>query len=55
MVISVIQAIEERFGKMSVTRGKEHTFVGMDINYNDDGMANINMKNYIAECIETFG
>ncbi len=37
VVSNVIEKIEERFGKMTVTRGKEHVFLGMGISFHDDG------------------
>ena len=36
VVSDVISEIEREFGKMSVTRGRKHTFVGMGIEFNDD-------------------
>ena len=39
VVTKVIENIEERFGKMTITRGKEHVFLGMNIRYNGSGTA----------------
>jgi len=50
----VIEEIEQRFGKMTVDRGKKHTFVGMDFELLSCGKVKITMKNYIRECIEGF-
>jgi len=47
----IIEKIEQRFGKMSVTRGKEHVFVGMDFKMREDNKVEITMKDYIKECI----
>ncbi len=55
VVTSVIELIEERFGKMTVTRGKKHVFLGMDITFCDDGTATVKMKDYIKESIAEFG
>ena len=55
VVTSVIELIEERFGKMTVTRGKKHVFLGMDITFCDDGTATIKMKDYIKVSIAEFG
>ena len=41
VVTSVIERIEERFGKMTFTRCPEHTFLGMKITYRSDGTATI--------------
>ena len=54
-VTKIIEMIEGRFGKMTVTRGKEHVFLGMDIKYCDNGTAEIRMVNYLKEAIEEFG
>ena len=51
----VITKIEDKFGKMVVKRGKKHTFVGMDIEIINDGRVKIMMKDYITECITSFG
>ena len=40
---------------MTVTRGNAHTFVGMDIEFKDNGMIEILTKEYIKEFIVTFG
>jgi hypothetical protein len=55
VVTTIIKRIEERFGKMTVTRGKEHVFLGMNITFNDDGTASIKMKDYLKEAIADFG
>jgi Reverse transcriptase (RNA-dependent DNA polymerase) len=51
VVSDVILKIEERFGKMTVTRGKEHTFLGMDFVFNENETVSISMKNYLKEAI----
>jgi hypothetical protein len=51
----VIEKIETRFGKMMVTRGKEHVFLGMDINFHENKTASIKMKDDIKEAIADFG
>jgi hypothetical protein len=50
----VIQRIEERFGKMTVTRGKKHVFLGMEIEYLENGTASIDMSEYLREGIQEF-
>ena len=37
VVTGIIKAIEKRFGKMSVTRGKVHVFLGMNIEFIGNG------------------
>jgi len=55
VVTGIIEKIEEKFGKMTVTRGKVHTFLGMEITLQEDGTVKIVMKDYIKEAIEQFG
>ena len=50
----VIKELEKRFDKMTVTRGKKHSFVGMDIVFRDDGKFEMTMKDYLKESIEAF-
>jgi hypothetical protein len=55
VVTSMIEKMEEKFGKMTVTRGKVHTFLGMKITLQKDGTVKIEMKEYVKEAIEQFG
>ena len=55
VVSKIISEIEGRFGKMVVTRGKSHNFVGMDVVFKDNGTDEILMKDYINECFEAYG
>jgi hypothetical protein len=54
VVSNIIQQIESKFGKMSVTRGRSHTFLGMKIEFSDKGTLTIDMKEYIVEAIKDF-
>ena len=40
---------------MTFTRGKTHNFVGMDLDFKDNGTVEILMQEYIKECIVIFG
>lgn len=40
---------------MTVTWGKEHVFLGMNITFHDDGTVSVKMKDYIKEAIADFG
>ena len=51
VVASIINEIEKRFDKMTVTQGREHTFLGMKIRYTDEGTAQISMKEYLLEAM----
>jgi len=56
VVTNIIEKIEAKFGKMTVTRGKHHVFLGMDIIFNDnDGTVTILMKEYLKEAIADSG
>ena len=55
VVDKVIAAIEAVFGKMTVTRGKQHEFLGMKITFNPDKTVKIDMKEYVEQAIESFG
>ncbi|KAI2505429.1 Reverse transcriptase (RNA-dependent DNA polymerase) [Fragilaria crotonensis] len=55
VVTEVIEQIESRFGKMTVTRGKEHIFLGMKISYKENGTAEITMRDYLEEAIVDSG
>ena len=47
VVTDIIEKIEVKFWKMTVTRGKHHVFLGMDITFNNnDGTFTILMKEY---------
>ena len=54
LVDNMIKQIENKFGKMTVTRQKDHIFVGMDIKFLENGKLRIFMKDYITESINVF-
>ena len=39
---------------MMVTRGEEHTFLGMQLRFSGDGTVQIQMREYIKEAIVAF-
>jgi hypothetical protein len=55
VVSNIITTLEGRFGKMKVTRGAAHKFLGMNITYLGDGTATIHMPSYIHEAIADSG
>ena len=56
VVNDIIEKIEDKFGKMTVTRGKHHVVLGMDITFNDNnGTVTILMKEYLKEAIADSG
>jgi hypothetical protein len=55
IVTRIIQKLEQRFDKMTVTRGQEYVFLGIHIRYTNKGTAVITMKDYLTEAIEESG
>ena len=55
VVTSIIDQLEARFDRMTVTRGLEHTFLGMNIRYTGQGTAIITMKQYLEEALAECG
>ena len=54
VVSAIIKNIENEFGTMTVTRGKEYNFVGMNFKLKDDGAVSITIKDYIEQCITSY-
>jgi Reverse transcriptase (RNA-dependent DNA polymerase) len=52
VVSMVIKKIEEKFGKMTVTRGNSYVFHDMSFVFNPEGTATISMKDYLVESIK---
>jgi hypothetical protein len=55
VVTDVIEKTEAKFGKMTVTRGKHHLFLGMDITFNDNATVRLLMKEYLKDAIADSG
>lgn len=47
----IIEKIDKTIGKMTVSRGKEHTFLGMDITFKDNGTVAVKMRSYLKDAI----
>ena len=41
--------MDENFGNLTVSRGKKHKFLGMDMEFLADGKLSLFMKDYIEE------
>ena len=54
VVTEILESIEKKFGKMSITRGKKHSFIGMDIDILENKKLKILMKCHIEEAINNF-
>ena len=55
VVDNIIDKIKDDFGKMTVTRGKLHKFVGMDIEFTEDKTVKTTIIDYTIECFDAFG
>ena len=54
VVTGHIKILEEYFGKFSITRGKKHNYLGMDVLIKENGKVEINMKEQISKMIDDF-
>ena len=51
----MINMLENKFGKMKVTRGDKHNFLGMALTFHKDrGIVENNISEYILEAITDF-
>ena len=41
-------------GKMTVSRGKNHKYLGMDLDFTTKGEVKVTMADYTKECIKIF-
>jgi hypothetical protein len=56
VVTMIIKKLEDAFGKLTVTRGPKHTFLGMNIVYDQNNRnAKITIKDYQTEAITESG
>ena len=55
VVTEVINEIEQHWKGLTVHRGKQPTFLGIDIEFNDAKTVSISTPEYIDEAIEAFG
>ena len=55
VVYWLIEEIEKKHDKMTIFRGRKHTFLGIDIEFLDHVKLKILMKGYVEELIEEFG
>ena len=54
VVTEVIDIMKGHFGELTVTRGKVHRFLGMNITITEDKMLKIDMKEHLQEAIDMF-
>jgi len=53
-VTKMVSKLEEYFGEMNVSRGKNHTYLGIDFEIRDRKVI-LNMKKYLQECVDALG
>jgi len=54
VVMKMIKRLENKFGKMTVSTGTKHTYLGVEFELKN-GKVHICMKEYLRECVEAFG
>lgn len=55
VVTSILKSMADKYGELTITRGKKHTYVCMDLSFGDNKDVSISMKEYIMEAIEEIG
>jgi Reverse transcriptase (RNA-dependent DNA polymerase) len=55
VVTNTIAILESHFGKMSVSRGDKHEFLGMHLHFLGDGTATVHMPSYLQSAIDDSG
>jgi hypothetical protein len=53
VVTSIFEEIDAKFGKMKVTRGKDHVFLGMNVCLNSNKTVSISMDSYRQDAIDS--
>jgi hypothetical protein len=53
-VMEIEHWLRKLYGNISVSRGKKHTYLGMDLDYSVNGKCRVNMPGYTKEIIESF-
>ena len=51
---NMITHLESIYSLMTVKRGKKHTYLGMDMGFNERGTVKVSMKGYIDESVDEF-
>ena len=54
VVTALIRKLTEIYGKLRVSRGEFHDYLGMNLDYRERGKVRIEMKKYIADTIDMF-
>ena len=54
VIDKILNWLEDTYGKIRTTKGKQHTYVGMDLDFSNDGEVTVKMSDYLKETIEDF-
>ena len=54
VIDGVLDYLAGFYGKLSITRGNRHTYVGMDLHFPGNGTVEISMRHYLEEALEMF-
>ena len=55
VVTKILDEMESKFGKLTTTRGKEHTFLGMKLKIKKNKTFEVDMVDQVKETIQSFG
>ena len=55
VVADIIAILEKKYGKMSVSRGTTHEYLGMTLDFSKKGKVIIDMRNYVKRVLEASG
>ena len=55
VIDDLLDTIKTHFGEIKITRGKKHTFMGVNIQITEDKKIEIEMEDQLMEAIEIFG
>ena len=54
VVTNIIEQLYNKYREMTITRGKKHAYIGMNISYNEDKSVVIYIKGYLQEVLDEF-
>jgi len=54
VIDDILKKLGDKYGELTVTRGKVHDYLGMLIDYSAEGEVKIYMTNYVNDAIESF-
>ena len=52
LVTEVLKLLKSHFGDLTITRGKKHNFLGMDLIFKEDGTLEIRMKKMLEDILK---